>query len=272
MWESSNPALTNTNVLSQFGRDMLASRSETTTLTGVVHKTGILIALALLGGASGYSLVATMPSIMWWSAIGAFVICLGFGFLLGGKPQLAPIVAPIYAIVEGVFLGALTGAIDATLAGMGYNVAGGLALQALVITMGVALAMLGLYYARILRPSKTFIAVIYTATAAVMMIYLISFVLMIFGGPRLPFITIGSALQGGTPALIGLGLNVAILGLASMWLIIDFKTVEDQVKAGAPKYMEWYCGFALLVTLAWIYYEAVKLAFRVAVLLNSRGD
>jgi len=112
--------------------------------------------------------------------------------------------------------------------------------------------------------------VIYTATAGVMMIYLISFVLMIFGGPTLPFITLGSAFQGGTPALIGLGLNVAILGLASLWLVIDFKTVEDQVNAGAPKYMEWYCGFALLVTLAWIYYEAVKLAFRVAILLNSR--
>jgi uncharacterized YccA/Bax inhibitor family protein len=270
MWESSNPALTNNNVLSQFGRNMLGSRSDVTTLAGVMNKTGILIALALLGGASGYSLVATIPDIMWISAVAAFVICLGVGFVLGGKPQLAPIVAPIYAIVEGLFLGSLTGALDRTLAGMGYNVAGGLALQALVITMGVALAMLGLYYARILRPSKTFTAVIYTATAGVMMIYLISFVLMIFGGPTLPFITLGSAFQGGTPALIGLGLNVAILGLASLWLVIDFKTVEDQVNAGAPKYMEWYCGFALLVTLAWIYYEAVKLAFRVAILLNSR--
>ena len=270
MWESSNPALTNNHALSQFGRDMLGSRSEVTTLVGVMNKTGILIGLALLGGASGYSLVATMPSIMWISSIAAFVICLGIGFLLGGKPQLAPIVAPIYAIVEGVFLGSLTGALDRTLASMGYNVAGGLALQALVITMAVAMAMLGLYYARILRPSKTFVAVVYTMTTGVMLIYLISFVLMLFGGPRLPFIDIGSALQGGTPALVGLGLNVLVLGLAAMWLVIDFKTVEDQVNAGAPKYMEWYCGFALLVTLAWIYYEAVKLAFRVAVLLNSR--
>lgn len=270
MWESSNPALTNNQALSQFGRDMLASRSDVTTLAGVMNKTGILIVLALCAGASGYSLVATVPSITWYSCIAAFVICLGIGFLLAGKPQLAPIVAPIYAIVEGLFLGSLTGALDRTLAGMGYNVAGGLALQALVITMGVAIAMLGLYYARILRPTKTFVAVIYTATAGVMIIYVISFLLMLFGGPSLPFINIGSAFQGGTPALIGLGLNVAILGLASLWLIIDFKTIEDQVNAGAPKYMEWYCGFALLVTLAWIYYEAVKLAFRVAVLLNSR--
>ena len=70
--------------------------------------------------------------------------------------------------------------------------------------------------------------------------------------------------------MIGLGINVLILGGASMWLIIDFKLIEDRVAAGGPKYMEWYCGFALLVTLAWIYYEAVKLAFRVAILLGNR--
>ena len=95
MWESSNPALTNKNVLSQFGRDMLATRSETTPHQGVMHKTGILIGLALLGGASGYALVATNPSIMFWSALGSFILFLGFGFLLCGKPQMAPIVAPI---------------------------------------------------------------------------------------------------------------------------------------------------------------------------------
>ncbi|MHC4903968.1 MAG: Bax inhibitor-1/YccA family membrane protein, partial [Planctomycetota bacterium] len=71
-------------------------------------------------------------------------------------------------------------------------------------------------------------------------------------------------------ALIGLGINVFILGVASMWLIIDFKLIEDRVAEGGPKYMEWYCGFALLVTLAWIYFEAVKLAFRIAILLGNR--
>jgi uncharacterized YccA/Bax inhibitor family protein len=267
MWESSNPALTNEQA---FAHAMFAPKADVATISGVMNKTGILIVLALLAGSSGYALVATMPSIMWISAIAAFVICLGFGFLLAGKPHLAPVVAPIYAIVEGVFLGALTGALDSVLRNMGYNVAGGLALQALVITMGVALGMLGLYYTGILRPTRLFVTIVSTATAGVMFIYLISFVLMIFGGPQLPFISLGSAFQGGTPALIGLGLNVAILGLASMWLIIDFKMVEDRVNAGSPKYMEWYCGFALMVTLAWIYYEAVKLAFRLALLFGNR--
>ena len=66
------------------------------------------------------------------------------------------------------------------------------------------------------------------------------------------------------------GINVLILGVASLWLIMDFGLVEQQVAAGAPKAMEWYCGFALLVTLAWIYLEAVKLVFRIAVMMNHR--
>ena len=86
----------------------------------------------------------------------------------------------------------------------------------------------------------------------------------------MPFLSLGSALRGGREALIGLGLNAAILGLASLWLIIDFGKVEEIVRRGSPKDMEWYGAFALLVTLAWVYYEAVKLCFRVAILLGNR--
>jgi uncharacterized YccA/Bax inhibitor family protein len=115
-----------------------------------------------------------------------------------------------------------------------------------------------------------FVSMVKVATAGVMLAYLISFVLSLLGLGGLPFLNLGSALQGGTPALIGLGLNVAILGLASLWLIIDFKQVEENVASGAPKYMEWYCAYALLLTLAWIYYEAVKLAFRLAIIFGNR--
>ena len=68
---------------------------------------------------------------------------------------------------------------------------------------------------------------------------------------------------------LGLGLNLLILGVASLFLIIDFGTVEKNVEAGVPKFMEWYCGFALLVTLAWIYFESVKLVLRVTVLFRD---
>ncbi|MHC4827312.1 MAG: Bax inhibitor-1/YccA family membrane protein [Planctomycetota bacterium] len=266
MWESSNPALRNDNVFNEvYGR--LTERADTITLQGVVNRTGLLVLIAVAAGAGGYALVGTMPSILWISCIAAFIVSLGVYFVIHGKPALAPALAPLYAIVEGAFLGALTAALDGVLAQMGYAATGGLALQAFVITISILIAMLALYSFRILRPSQTFVSVIKVLTAGIMITYVLSFVLSFFG-MALPFVSLGSAFAGGKAALIGLGINVFILGVASMWLIIDFKLIEDRVAEGGPKYMEWYCGFALLVTLAWIYFEAVKLAFRIAI---SRG-
>ena len=86
----------------------------------------------------------------------------------------------------------------------------------------------------------------------------------------MPFLSIGSALQGGQAAYIGLGLNVMILGVASLWLIIDFGMIEKQLNDGAPKHMEWFSAFILMVTLVWIYLEAVKLCFRLAILFGRK--
>lgn len=271
MWTSSNPVLNNDNAFDQMYGHLgggVQTRPDVATVSGVINKTGILVTIAIIAGAAGYSLVGTNTSIIWISSIAAFVLCLGFGFVLAGKPQLSPILAPIYAIVEGVFLGSLTGALDQTLVSMDKAVPGGLALQAFVITIAMTAGMLGLYRAKIIRPTRTFQAVVGTLVAGVALTYLMSFALMFFG-IQLPFISLGSALQGGTPAWIGLGLNAFILIIAALTLIMDFKLVEDRVvDTNSPKYVEWYCGFALLITIAWIYYEAVKLAFRVAALVN----
>ena len=116
-----------------------------------------------------------------------------------------------------------------------------------------------------LRPSQTFKAVLGTLTLGIMMAYLANLVLEVLFGMHLPFLSIRSAFEGGTPALIGLGLNVLILVVASLWLVVDLEQVEEIVNSGSPVELEWYGAFALLVTLAWIYFEAVKLALRVAV-------
>ena len=89
-------------------------------------------------------------------------------------------------------------------------------------------------------------------------------------GAQMPFLSLGSAMEGGNTALIGIGLNLLILGVASLWLIIDFGMIEKQVKSAAPKQMEWFCAFILMVTLVWIYLEAVKLCFRLAILFGNR--
>jgi uncharacterized YccA/Bax inhibitor family protein len=117
MWTSTNPALANDDAFNQFyGKAMFKERSNAATLQGVVGKTAILTIIAIAAGAAGYAMVQQYASILWISNLAALVICLGIGFVIGGKPQLAVYLAPVYAIVEGVFLGAVTAAVEWILA------------------------------------------------------------------------------------------------------------------------------------------------------------
>lgn len=268
--ESSNPALANDDAFSSYYGDMAGAKSDVTTLQGVVNKTAILVGIAIVAGAGGYAVAEAFGmGVVMISGIAAFLVAIGVYFKIRGNPAHAVYVAPIYAVAQGFFLGALTGALESWLARAGVAAAGGLALQAFIITISIMLAMLGLYYARILQPTKRFTAILTTLTVGIMITYAISFVASFFVPGGLPFINLFSATQQGATPWIGLGINVLILGVASMWLIVDFGLVEEKVNAGAPKYMEWYCGFALIVTLAWIYMEAVKLAFRLAMMFGS---
>jgi len=263
MWNSSNPVLANDDAFEKYYGKSAQAQANVATIKGVVNKTALLVLIAVSAGGVGYALLPTIPSVLWISAIAAFVLCIGLGFLLGGKPQLAPAMAPIFAVVEGVFLGSLTAALESALASMGATATGGLALQAFVITFAAVVGILALYAFRIIKPTRTFHAIVGTCIAGIFIAYMAMFVLQFFN-ITLPFLSLSSAFEGGMAAKIGLGLNAFILVIASLTLVIDFKMVEDRVAAGSPKYMEWYCGFALLVTIAWIYFEAVKLAFRIA--------
>jgi uncharacterized YccA/Bax inhibitor family protein len=278
--QSSNPALAAADSFDEFYGEMAGQRATVATLQGVVNKTALLVVITASAGAVGYKLVTTTPSLMWISAIAAFVIVLGLGFVMRGNPRLAPIVSPIYAVVEGVFLGCLTRVLDQMLASVtalqetvvageaaGKTVS--LAMPAFLITIGTMVAMLALYSARILQPTRKFVAVVSTLVLGIMITYGLMFVLSFFG-IQIPFLSLGSAFGGGWAPVIGIGLSVLILGVAALTLIIDFGRVEEIVNSGAPKYMEWYAGFGLLVTLAWIYFEAVKLVFRLYVLFGNR--
>lgn len=269
MLQSSNPALSD-QVLHGAGFAVPAPDAGVITLQAVVNRTGLLAVIALVAGAGGYSLAESHPGAMWISWIAAAVVGLGIGLVLGMRPTLAPILAPVYAIVEGVFLGALTAVAESILAAKGLSVAGGVGVQAFIITICVMLSMLALYSFGLIKPTRRFQAIVGTLAGAVALTYLVSFVLSLFWRP-LPLVSFASAANDtGTMGWIGLGLNVAILGLASLFLVIDFKRIEDLVAQRAPKSMAWYGAFALLVTLAWIYYEAVKLVLRIAVLFGGR--
>ncbi len=265
MYQSSNPVLSKDDKFSEFYGAMEGKEKSTVaTLQGVVNKTAILTMIAVIAGAGGYKYFTLNPGMLWVGGIATFVLTLGIYFVIFGDPRKAPFLAPVYAIVQGAFLGGLTAFAESMLASRGLSVAGGVALQAFVITISVLLAMLALYSTRVIKPNGKFMTIMAVAACGIGFMYLISFLLSIFGGISLPFISLGSTMATGTAGYIGLGLNLVILGIASFMLIFDFKLIEDKVNASVPRYMEWFCGFALIVTLAWIYFESVKLVLRLA--------
>lgn len=279
--QSSNPILQpGQNLDSHFGlgqsdQDRMAVRASQASLSGIVNKTGILSAVCIGAGVLGYSLLPQFGSgVVWVSAIASMILCLAFGFIVRGNPRLAMPLSWVFAVVEGIFLGALTGVLDSVLAAqlgtaMVEKLGGSLALPAFAITAGCFFSMLGLYKAGIIRPTQKFKAIMGVAVGGIMLAYLAHFVLMLFGS-GMPFLSLSSASGTGMTPLIGLGISAAILLVASLTLIMDFGAAEELVESGAPKQAEWFVAFGLLASLAWIYLEAVKLVFRLAMMFGNR--
>lgn len=274
MWQSSNPVLNNDDAFGEvYGKKMFDQTADITTVQGVVNKTMLLVTIAVLGGALGYWVVGATStfSVITISCLASMGLGFGLAIYLCRRPAMSKVLAPIYGVIEGFFLGALSAGLDWWLADMGLGVQGGVALQAFIITVAIMFAMLALYKARILRPTERFVSVVKVLTLGIGIVYLISWPLWFFFQMELPFIALSSATsETWWVPLVGIGINVFILGVASMLLIINFGQVEERVNAGSPKYMEWYLGFGLLVSLAWVYYHAVMLVFRLAILFGGR--
>ncbi|MCH2133927.1 MAG: Bax inhibitor-1/YccA family protein [Phycisphaerales bacterium] len=264
--ESSNPALKHEEAFAPI------SGAETASIQGVVNKTAMLTVLTVIGGMIGVwiarQIALTTGVLIGWS-LGTAVVTLVLYFMAIARPMRAVALAPIYALIQGSFLGVFTMLIDSWLANAGYAASGGVALQAFVITLAILISMLTLYYFRVLQATPMFTRVVGTLVLGIFIAYAVSFVLYLFG-IYVPFISVFTTPTSGSGMWIGLGLNVFILLIASLMLIIDFKLVEDHVKAGSPKRIEWFLGFCLLVTLAWIYMEAVKLSARLAIIAGNR--
>ena len=268
---SSNPAF-NAEVL-RGGDWWSQSRTETATVSGVVNKTGILAFFFAMAGAGGWELTerfaATNSSLIWVINIVAVLAVISTFFWVRGSARAAKWGGFVYAIFQGFLVGGLAFGLSSILESRGIQagLAGGLVLQAFLITVSIMLAMLAVYRMGLLKGGKTFTTVLTVATMGVFLTYLLSFALSFFG-VQMPFLSLGSAFEDPGTAMIGLGLNAAILILASLWLIIDFRTVEDLVKSQAPREAEWYAAFGLIVTLGWIYLESLKLVFRLSALFN----
>lgn len=228
----SSPAL-NEKVLNRISDFATESRM---TLNGTVNKTGLLILLTVLGAAAGWG--STSPILM----IGAMIVSLVCAFAIIWGPQRAPTMAPVYALAEGLMLGSISSVYS--------NLYGGIVSQALFLTLGCLAVMLGLYRFRIIRVTEKVRSIIFAATLAIALTYLIEIVMNIFGH-QIPLIH-----QNTT---YGIAFSLIVVGVAAFNLLLDFDMIEQAYQRGAPKFMEWYGGFALLLTLVWLYLEILRL-------------
>lgn len=212
------------------------------TLQGTLNKTFFLLLLCVVGALiswNNYQAVAAYTTLI---SIATFAVAMIVIF----KKTLAPMLAPIYAFGEGLILGVISAAYNAQ-----YQ---GIVAQAVAITFLVFFIMLFIYRTGIIKVNRTFIIGITAATGAIALFYIVSMVLMMFG-VHVAYFTSTSALS--------IGINILICAVAAFNFLIDFKFIDTLTsEIVAPKYMEWYAGFSLIVTLVWLYMEILQLLAR----------
>ena len=248
---SGNPAL-GENTFLDIGSGRVVSRGgDTMSLNGTVNKSGILLALILVSASfvwSKYdgpqSAAAVAPWIM-TGLIGGLVLALITIF----KKTWAPVTAPIYAVLEGLFLGGISAYYEARFPGI--------VMQAVGLTFGTLAALLLAYRSGLIRATENFKLGVVAATGGIALLYLVSIVMGFFG-KSIPFIH--------ESGLLGIGFSAFVVTIAALNLVLDFDFIENGVEQGAPKHMEWYGAFGLMVTLVWLYLEFLRLLSK----LNSR--
>lgn len=250
LFKSGNPTLSENRFKDTVLQDVV-SHDNAMTVNGTLQKFGFLFLMTM--GTAFYAwkeYAEGGANVMTFIYVGAFG-GLGVAIVLMFKKEWAPYLAPLYALLEGLFLGAISAYYSYAFA----EVAPGIVLNAVGLTFGTAIGMYLLYSFKIIKATAKFRAVIVTATAGIAIFYLISIGLG-FAGIQIPFLHEGSA--------IGIGFSVFVVALAALNLILDFDMIEKGSEMGAPKYMEWYGAFGLLVTIIWLYLEILRLLSKIS--------
>jgi uncharacterized YccA/Bax inhibitor family protein len=242
MIRSSNPALSDKAFANP--TDSL----EKMTIQGTVNKSFLLIGFVLVSAYYSWQSAYpdgwshdTAPSIPGWYPIAIFAALI-IAFIIIFKKTSAPFLAPVYAIFEGLTLGALSSIFEHRYPGI--------VMQAVFCTLGTFIALLTAYKTGIIKVTDNFRLGIAAATGGIAIVYLIDLVLMYFGR-NVPFIH-----ENG---ILGIAVSLFVTAIAALNLVMDFDFIERGAESGAPKYMEWYAAFGLLVTLIWLYLEILNL-------------
>ena len=219
--------------------------SEVMTINGTVNKTAISLLLLIGTGYLTFGVVNT--GILIGCGIGGFIIAIITVF----KKEWAPITVPIYAILEGGLLGGIS---------FMYNsLYDGIVTDAIFLTVGILLSLLVAYRSGYIKPTENFKLGIFAATGGIAIVYLVNFVMGFFGSGM-------GIMQIDNASPMSIGFSVVVVIIAALNLVLDFDFIEEGAEKGAPKYMEWYGAFGLLVTLIWLYLEILRLLAK----LNSR--
>jgi uncharacterized YccA/Bax inhibitor family protein len=245
IFKSGNPTLT--EKMFDKSLEMDANLQGTMTVRGAINKFGFMMLMLIAGAAYNWHLFEelkqdTMNLLMMVGIFGGLITAIAISF----KPNWAPFLAPLYALLEGLFIGGISVIMNAAFA-KSYP---GLVMQAVGLTFGVAISMFILYNFRIIKATERFKSVIFTATLGIGIFYLLTMVLRLFG-VNVSFMYDSS--------MLSIGISLFVVAIAALNLILDFDMIEQGAERGAPKFMEWYGAFGLMVTIVWLYIEMLKL-------------
>ena len=246
-FRSGNPAL-NKNTFKTFNvdrsRDSLI-KNDVMTVEGTVNKTAISLLLLMVAGY--YSYTNPQTSLM-WLGLGIGIIAFFITFF---KKKLAPITTPIYSLSQGLALGGISYIYAQQFEGIVFN--------AVSLTAFILLSLLFAYKSKLIKPSDNLKLGIFAATSGIAVFYLVGFIGMFLGYD----FQILNPTNGSITSIL---ISLFIVVIASLNLVLDFDFIEEASENGAPKYMEWYAAFGLMVTLVWLYLEILRLLAKI----NSR--
>jgi uncharacterized YccA/Bax inhibitor family protein len=251
-FESNNPALNEKTF--QKSIEIYDADAVKMTERGTLNKFFLLTLLVIATASITWNAFFQQKDVSLWmigGGIGGFIVAL----ILIFNPSKAAFLAPVYALLEGFFVGGASAMYNSRF----DKIAPGIVFQAVVITFGTVIAMFLLYRFQIIKVTDKFRSMVFTATLGLVFFYGIAFVLRLFH-INIPFLHEGST--------IGILFSLFVIGLASMNLIMNFDRIEQGVAMGAPKYMEWYGAFGLIVVIIWLYLEILQLLAK----MNSRRN
>lgn len=236
MMRTANPALNSKT----FDRALVSS-DERMTIQGTVNKTAVCLGLLLASASWTWGKVmagGVIPGTVGLALLGAFVV----GIVAVFKKEWAPVTAPLYALLEGLGVGVISALFEQKFPGI--------VIQAVSLTFGTLAALLIAYKSGMIKATENFKLGVVAATGAIAIFYLVSLVLGFFN-IHIPFIH--------ESGVLGIGFSLFVVVVAALNLVLDFDFIEHGAAQGAPKYMEWYGAFGLMVTLIWLYLEMLRL-------------